>query len=295
MREAWIIDGVRTPRGRGKATGALHGVHPQELLGQVLNALVERTGIDPSEVEDVAVGNGIQWGDHGDSIGRMSVLAAGWPVEVPAVTMNRFCGSGQQAVTYAAQGVLSGTPGSARRGRASSPCRGGRPVTDTRPSTAATPKLRERYPTVPQGISADLIATLEGFSRADVDAYAAQSQERCAKALAECTLRRLARRRPGRRRQGRAGHGGVSPSGYDRGEPRQACSRPSKPWARPSSNGLTAPSTTCAAWSTRRFSRSTTSITRATPPASSTGQPRSWWRRRTTPQPTACGHAPGSA
>src|SRR5437879_3903367 len=105
MREAWIIDGVRTPRGRGKSTGALSGVHPQELLAQVLNALATRTGIDPRVVEDVVVGNGIQWGDHGDSIGRLSVLAAGWPVEVPAVTLNRFCGSGQQAVTYAAQAI----------------------------------------------------------------------------------------------------------------------------------------------------------------------------------------------
>ncbi len=184
MREAWIIDGVRTPRGRGKATGALHGIHPQELLAQVLNALADRTGIDPRDVEDVAVGNGIQWGDHGDSIGRLSVLAAGWPVEVPAVTLNRFCGSGQQAVTYAAHGILSGhqdlVVGAGVESMSRWPGGEGSPTIDGR-----NPKLRERYPTVPQGISADLIATLEGFSRADVDAYAVQSQERCEKALAE--------------------------------------------------------------------------------------------------------------
>ena len=132
----------------------------------------------------MAVGNGIQWGDHGDSIGRLSVLAAGWPVEVPAVTLNRFCGSGQQAVTYAAQGILSGhqdlVVGAGVESMSRWPVGEGSPTIDGR-----NPKLRERYPTVPQGISADLIATLEGFSRADVDAYAVQSQERCAKALAE--------------------------------------------------------------------------------------------------------------
>jgi acetyl-CoA C-acetyltransferase len=184
VREAWIIDGVRTPRGRGKSAGALHGVHPQELLARMLNALVERTGVDPRDVEDVAVGNGIQWGDHGDCIGRLSVLAAGWPVEVPAVTLNRFCGSGQQAVTYASQGILSGhqdlVVGAGVESMSRWPIGAGSVTID-----GHNPRLRERHPTVPQGVSADLIATLEGFSRTDVDSYAVQSQERCAKALAE--------------------------------------------------------------------------------------------------------------
>ena len=108
MAEAWIIDGVRSPRGRGKSTGSLHHIHPQELLAQVLNALQKRVGFDTSDVDDVIVGNGNSVGDHGACIGRMAVLAAGWPVTAPGVTINRFCGSGQQAVTWAAMGVQAG-------------------------------------------------------------------------------------------------------------------------------------------------------------------------------------------
>ncbi len=183
-REAWIIDGVRSPRGRGKATGSLHEIHPQELLAQVLNGLAERAGLEIGDVEDVICGNGIGVGDHGESIGRLSVLAAGWPIEIPGVTLNRFCGSGQQAVTFAAMGVRSGEQELAIGCGVESMSRW--PAAEA-PSTldGGNPALHERYPTVPQGISADLIATLEGFSRADVDAFAARSQERAAKALAD--------------------------------------------------------------------------------------------------------------
>ena len=79
MANAWIVDVVRTPRGKGRPDGALHDVHPQELLAQCLNGLVDRVGFDPAEVEDVIAGNGIFSGDHGDCIGRLSVLLAGWP------------------------------------------------------------------------------------------------------------------------------------------------------------------------------------------------------------------------
>jgi acetyl-CoA C-acetyltransferase len=188
-REAWIIDGVRSPRGRGKATGSLHEIHPQELLAQVLNGLVERAGFDVADVEDVICGNGIGVGDHGESIGRLSVLAAGWPIEVPGVTLNRFCGSGQQAVTFAAMGVRSGEQDLVIGCGVESMSRW--PSADA-PSTldGGNPLLHQRYPTVPQGISADLIATLEGFSRAEVDAFAALSQERAAKALADGAFER---------------------------------------------------------------------------------------------------------
>jgi acetyl-CoA C-acetyltransferase len=188
-REAWIIDGVRSPRGRGKATGSLHEIHPQELLAQVLNGLVERAGFDVADVEDVICGNGIGVGDHGESIGRLSVLAAGWPIDVPGVTLNRFCGSGQQAVTFAAMGVRSGEQDLVIGCGVESMSRW--PSADA-PSTldGGNPLLHQRYPTVPQGISADLIATLEGFSRAEVDAFAARSQERAAKALADGAFER---------------------------------------------------------------------------------------------------------
>src|SRR5271157_520321 len=99
MGDAWIIDAVRTPRGKGKKdTGALSGVHPQELMAQVLNATQARTGIDPHDVEDVVVGCVSEAGEQGGCIARMAVLAAGWPHEATGVVLNRFCGSGQQAV-----------------------------------------------------------------------------------------------------------------------------------------------------------------------------------------------------
>src|SRR5439155_17670329 len=93
-REALIIDGVRSPRGKGKASGSLHGIHPQEVLGQVLNALRDRVGIDAAEVEDVIAGNGSFDKEHGSDIARLALLTAGWPISVPGVTLNRFCGSG---------------------------------------------------------------------------------------------------------------------------------------------------------------------------------------------------------
>jgi len=110
MGEAWIIDAVRTPRGRGKKdTGALSGIHPQELLAQVLNALRDRNGIEPRDVEDVVAGCVSAVGEQGACIARMAVLAAGWdPETASGVTLNRFCGSGQQAVNFAAMGVMAG-------------------------------------------------------------------------------------------------------------------------------------------------------------------------------------------
>jgi acetyl-CoA C-acetyltransferase len=109
MPETWIVDCVRSPRGRGKKeTGALREIHPQELFAQALNALVARNGFDPRDVEDVVVGTVTEVGDQGGCIARMSVLAAGWPVEATGVSLNRFCGSGQQAVNFAAMGVMSG-------------------------------------------------------------------------------------------------------------------------------------------------------------------------------------------
>ncbi|HVU71365.1 MAG TPA: acetyl-CoA C-acetyltransferase [Mycobacteriales bacterium] len=182
-REAWIIDGVRSPRGKGKATGSLHALHPQEILAQVLNALRDRVGFDPLDVEDVIAGNGNQTGEQGGDIGRMAVLTAGWPIETPGVVLNRFCGSGQQAVTWAAMGVMSGQQDLVIGCGVESMSRWD-PALASR-LDGDNPHLMQRHPIVPQGISADLIATLEGFSRADVDAYALQSQERCEKAMAE--------------------------------------------------------------------------------------------------------------
>jgi len=180
--DAWILDAVRTPRGRGRPDGGLHGVHPQALLARCLTALAERIGFDPADVDDVIAGNGILSGDHGDDIARLSVLLAGWPESVPGMTLSRFCGSGQQAVTVAASAIAAGSENLMIAGGVESMSRwdvtAGAPTID-----GNNPDLRALYPTVPQGISADLIATLEGFSRETVDAYAAQSQSRAAAAL----------------------------------------------------------------------------------------------------------------
>ena len=184
MSEAWIIDGVRSPRGKGKDTGSLHHIHPQELLAQVLNALQKRVGFDPADVDDVIIGNGNDAGDHGACIGRMAVLAAGWPVEAPGVTINRFCGSGQQAVSWAAMAVQSGHQDVVVAGGVESMSRW--PAPSGPPDfTVGNAALRAMYPLVPQGVSADLIATIEGFTREEVDALAFESQMRAARAQAE--------------------------------------------------------------------------------------------------------------
>lgn len=184
MREAWIIDGVRSPRGRGKpGVGSLSEIHPQRIMAQVLNGLRDKAGFDPADVEDVVAGCGAGSGDHAHDIARMSVLDAGWPISAPGVTLHRFCGSGQQAVTFAAMGILSGHQDLVIGGGVESMSRYAPTHTDG--FTANNPHLFEQYPLVPQGISADLIATLEGFSREDCDRYAVQSQARAAEAIEE--------------------------------------------------------------------------------------------------------------
>ncbi|KUI28101.1 acetyl-CoA acetyltransferase [Mycobacterium sp. GA-2829] len=149
-----------------------------------MRAVTARGGFEPGEVDDVVAGNGLLAGEHGDDIARLSLLLAGWPETVPGMTLNRFCGSGQQAVTVAAAGVASGAQDLVIAGGVESMSRWnvtvGSPTID-----GDNPAFRERYPTVPQGISADLIASLEGFTREDVDTFAAQSQARAERAMAE--------------------------------------------------------------------------------------------------------------
>ncbi len=113
-REAWIIDGVRSPRGGGKpGVGSMSHIHPQRILAQVLNALQERIGFDPNDVEDVVMGTGSGVGDHAMDIARMSVLDAGWPINDAGRTLHRFCGSGQQAVHGGGHGHSRRPPGTA--------------------------------------------------------------------------------------------------------------------------------------------------------------------------------------
>jgi acetyl-CoA C-acetyltransferase len=183
QREAWIIDAVRSPRGKGKDTGALHPVHPQRILAQVLNALRDRNGFDTAEVDDVVMGCGAGSGDHAMDIARMAALDAGWSLDAPGVTLNRFCGSGQQAVNFAAMGVLSGFQDLVVGGGVESMSRSAPMHVDG--FTANNAHLREQYDMVAQGISADLIATVEGFNREELDQLAVDSQTRAAVSLAE--------------------------------------------------------------------------------------------------------------
>ncbi|MFP6600748.1 MAG: acetyl-CoA C-acetyltransferase [Deltaproteobacteria bacterium] len=184
MGEAYILDAVRTPRGKGKSSGRLHEVHPQELLATCLKALDERSDFDPAGVEDVVAGCVSATGEQGACIGRMAVLAAEWPNEVTGVTLNRFCGSGQQAVNFALMGAAAGFQDLVVAGGVESMSRV--PMgADKSGIDGHNPHLRELHPLVPQGISADLIAACEGFSRQDVDAFAVASQTRCGQATAD--------------------------------------------------------------------------------------------------------------
>jgi acetyl-CoA C-acetyltransferase len=184
MSEAWIIDGVRSPRGRGKpGKGGLSHIHPQRNMAQVLNALEDRVGFDPADVDDVVVGCGSGSGDHAHDIARMSALDAGWPITASGVTLHRFCGSGQQAVSFAAMGIMAGHQDLVVGGGVESMSRYA-PI-HANGFHANNEHLFAKYPMVPQGISADLIATIEGFSRHDCDQYAVESQQRAAEAIGD--------------------------------------------------------------------------------------------------------------
>ncbi|MDY7806194.1 acetyl-CoA C-acetyltransferase [Burkholderia stagnalis] len=185
MANSYIVGAARTPRGKGKiGKGALTGVHPQELLASVLRELPKRSDFDVRDVDDAVVGAVSQIGAQGANIARNSVLAAGWPQEIGGVSLNRFCGSGLQAVNFAAMGVASGAQQLVVAGGVESMSQFGLGA-DGGGQDAGNIKLRERVFQVPQGISADLIATLEGFSREDVDAWALRSQENAAVAINE--------------------------------------------------------------------------------------------------------------
>ena len=185
MNASYVIDAVRTPRGRGKpGKGALSGVHPQELLAQVLRALEARGAVAARDVDDVLVGCVSQVNDQGSNLARNAVLAAGWPIEVGGSTVNRFCGSGLQAVNFAAMAVASGATDLVVAGGVESMSRV--PIgSDGGGLDGNNLLLRKRIFQVPQGISADLIATLDGTTRAQVDELALRSQQLATRALAE--------------------------------------------------------------------------------------------------------------
>ena len=185
MSTSYVIDAVRTPRGRGKKDrGALASIHPQELLAQALRALEARGSFVPEDVGDVIAGCVSQVGEQGANIARNAVLAAGWPQEVTGVAINRFCSSGLQAVHFGAMAVAAGVMDVAVAGGVESMSRV--PMgADGGGQDGNNVHLRGRIFQVPQGISADLIATLEGFSREEIDAVALRSQKSAARAMEE--------------------------------------------------------------------------------------------------------------
>jgi acetyl-CoA C-acetyltransferase len=181
--EAYIYDVLRTPRGKGRATGALHGVKPITLLADLLRELQRRNpSLDPARIEDVILGVVSPVGDQGGVIPRGAALMAGLPDTVAGVQLNRFCASGLEAVNVAAQKVRSGWDELIVAGGVESMSR--LPIGSDGGAWLMDPITNYSTHFVPQGISADLIATIEGFTREDVDVYALQSQERAAKAWA---------------------------------------------------------------------------------------------------------------
>ncbi|GGI02981.1 thiolase family protein [Egicoccus halophilus] len=186
MREAVIVEAVRTPVGRGKPGGALSGWHPVDLLAHTLQGLVERAGIDAGEIDDVIAGCVSQAGAQAFNVARNAVLAAGFPESVPATTIDRQCGSSQQALHFAAQGVIAGSYDVAVA------C--GVELMSRVPMFSSTmgqdpfgTRILARYPDglVNQGISAELIAAKWGLDRGQLDAFSARSHQRAAAATAD--------------------------------------------------------------------------------------------------------------
>jgi acetyl-CoA C-acetyltransferase len=180
MADAFIYDHVRTPRGRGKADGALHEVTALNLATQALAAIKERNGLDPKLVDDVVLGCVDPVGEAGGDIARVAALCADYGNGVPGVQINRFCASGLDAVNFAAAQVMSGQHDMTVGGGVESMSRVG--IGASGGAWPVDPAIALKSYFMPQGISADLIATKYGFSRDDVDAYAVESQKRAASA-----------------------------------------------------------------------------------------------------------------
>lgn len=184
MRDAVIVGAVRTPI--GKQHGKLAAIRPDDLAAHVLRALVDRVGLDPTEVEDVILGCVDQVGEQGMNIARNAALIAGLPLDVCGVTLDRMCGSGQQAANFAAMGVMAGQYECVIAGGVEHMTRVPMGSNGLGPGEGPfSPRLQERFQIVPQGVSAELIAEKWGLSRAELDEFAAQSHEKAARAITE--------------------------------------------------------------------------------------------------------------
>lgn len=180
MTEAYVYDAIRTPRGKGKKDGSLYEVKPVNLLAGVLTELQRRNGFDTAQIDDVVMGVVSPIGEQGSVIAKVAALKAGWDFRASGVQINRFCASGLEAVNMAAQKVRSGWEDLVVAGGVESMSRV--PIGSDGGAWAQDPETNSATLFVPQGVGADLIATIEGFSRADVDAFALESQKRAARA-----------------------------------------------------------------------------------------------------------------
>src|ERR1700760_3070607 len=183
MPEAFIYDAVRSPRGRGKADGSLHEVTALNLAAQTLAAIKDRNKLDPKQVDDVVLGCVDPVGEAGGDIARAAAITAGFGNGVPGVQINRFCASGLDAVNFAAAQVMAGQHDMAIGGGVESMSRVG--IGASGGAWPVDPSIALKSYFMPQGISADLIATKYGFSRDEVDPYAVESQKRAAAAWDE--------------------------------------------------------------------------------------------------------------
>ena len=179
MPDAFIYDTVRTPRGRGKADGSLHEVTALNLAAQALGAIKDRNKLDPAQIDDVVMGCVDPVGEAGGDIARAAALVVGLGDSVPGIQINRFCASGLDAVNFAAAEIMSGQHDMTIGGGVESMSRVG--IGASGGAWPVDPTIAVKTYFLPQGISADLIATKYGFSRDDVDAYAVESQQRAAK------------------------------------------------------------------------------------------------------------------
>lgn len=182
MTDAYIFDAVRTPRGKGKQGGSLHEISPVHLVSTLLWALQDRNGLDTSQVDDLVLGCVTPVGEQGADIARTAVLYAGWAESVAGVTQSRFCASGLESVNLAAMKVMSGQEDLIVAGGVESMSRW--PMGSDGGAWAMDPRINNKLGFIPQGVSADLVASIEGFSRHDVDAFAVESQKRAAAAKA---------------------------------------------------------------------------------------------------------------
>jgi acetyl-CoA acetyltransferase family protein len=189
MQNAVIVGAVRTAVGR--KNGKLSGVRPDDLLADTLKALVERVNIDPAEVEDVVMGCVDQVGEQGFNIARNAALIAGFPVDVCGTTLDRMCGSGQQAANFAAMGVMSGQYECVIAGGVENMSRVPMGSNGAGPGDGPlSPRIQALYNIIPQGLSAEMVAEQWGIKREELDEYAAQSHERAGRAIAEGRFQR---------------------------------------------------------------------------------------------------------